>query len=1169
MYKYHPTREEIKSLGEILVLYLKNFSRYGASARPGKAFWAGFCLFSSAWFAFSYRDGIWGWEGIYKALGVNESKLQPQTRSEGVKEGASWWGLRDRISDEGNKYIGFAFSQGGIPTLALSEHSSWLSKGIDDAVVWFSEWHAGDWTSKQKLADYVKRTGKEATFPKGVDEDIATGLITDASFSLCKVMAAVSGNNIPDKAYQEFLAEFPSCEEFTENQILEALKPAKEGISGKRRELFSIQKFVSLQFGVAEFRTKISLNSIFADLKDLSNLFGVDDWASFFGRRFTIALGDRAIAAVYPSKEGSNIRPLSVKTSTTFVGKQAFQEIRLKLVGKQENLKAPLPLVPSVDLSEPVFFIPERGNRNAKRWKQFSNGDCCAPSSSVLCLLPQGCSLPDDLYAEDFPLPGAFNGWRLVLIDRDCQIENEKGPYLVQLNQPVGSNPDEYLIASTSDYQDELLGTPIYKGAPGIICRSGKGNQFTRVQAAWVTPEGNSYNPGDRITGCNLCVSVIRNQKGRIVKRFRAILIPEKASVTRRLAVKEKNGIVTFKGWETTRIKAVSPEISVEEDGNEFKVICPARPAEQMDSLSVKVFYGTGESHFQLSVPYPRKYASFQLYGVPASKNGSYMTLRKAEGLSAVISDSLGHSTVEFYLSVRPLGVRSSEMTTYHPIPLDPKEGNGEIQFGEFREDVQLAIQLSSDLCDEPAAEVRISGNSIEKQIFIVPEKKRVALNTDSSGFCLSYFSDDTIEPTKKCTLEAVPLFGNTNTAEGKETIGTLTHQQPYVPFPNSMVLGERPWLVRTGPEMRALPFLFQPANSQESDLQLGIPIYRSIAPLWGGTGAGEEPPRKLLSRLLSEPFSNPDWINLANALVALKASEFASLPFWTNADAKTAFTLAVLLDVIGINPRKSFLATVSMINGWRWELSSLSMIFNCIEDVRKFCKASGFSDCDERLKNLLLGEYCQLNWGLKQKLEIIYCQTGIIKFDNESDRIFLEDILGSPWKELLLNSNQSSPVAKILESQIGVLVPLSERPCALQLSQLDDLIEKYSSLLKDFDPEAYQYFQKEVVPFCNSFLGTGNRRFKSPSEQTQARIYRNRILAPLLVCYTWVDLQITEDHQASRRLTLPEMYFYSEALRLDDSRWFATSLALSHLTYQKFILSRKPEATSNAHKQQ
>ena len=115
---YYALKEELKTVIRASPVHLL--------ARSNHQFAALFVLYAAEWWRREYDGGAWKWAPILASLGIHKADISPNERSELVRFGFAFWGLRP-TTDEGKRYFGSVVAHGGLPLKLIGHGGSRLS----------------------------------------------------------------------------------------------------------------------------------------------------------------------------------------------------------------------------------------------------------------------------------------------------------------------------------------------------------------------------------------------------------------------------------------------------------------------------------------------------------------------------------------------------------------------------------------------------------------------------------------------------------------------------------------------------------------------------------------------------------------------------------------------------------------------------------------------------------------------------------------------------------------------------------------------------------------------------------------------------------------------------------------------------------------------------------
>lgn len=211
LYQYHPTIDEYFSLRSCLQADSDRRKRLGCLIPNA----ASIVLYCALWYAYEYEDGSVKWEPPLASIGAEDVDDDPVLRTRLVQMAAHYWGHDGAFTYEGFYYIGYVFSQAGVPVKALLKQSGWVGRMIFSIFRWQAR---NGFPDEVLINAYLMGQLSNPDFkgiPSGILKERAVEIISKAVVTLrltLKEMSSAQGTNtLSSSQFQSFDLEFPGC----------------------------------------------------------------------------------------------------------------------------------------------------------------------------------------------------------------------------------------------------------------------------------------------------------------------------------------------------------------------------------------------------------------------------------------------------------------------------------------------------------------------------------------------------------------------------------------------------------------------------------------------------------------------------------------------------------------------------------------------------------------------------------------------------------------------------------------------------------------------------------------------------------------------------------------------------------------------------------------------
>lgn len=122
LFQYRLTDKEFANLTDLL----KTSAYLGITNIAKVPFWnSAFVIYASEWWRRQYA-GQWGWDGIFKSLGIDYNELTIGKRNDLIEMGLHRWRRDVRVHNGSRKFLGTVATEGGLPLHQLADSGGWL-----------------------------------------------------------------------------------------------------------------------------------------------------------------------------------------------------------------------------------------------------------------------------------------------------------------------------------------------------------------------------------------------------------------------------------------------------------------------------------------------------------------------------------------------------------------------------------------------------------------------------------------------------------------------------------------------------------------------------------------------------------------------------------------------------------------------------------------------------------------------------------------------------------------------------------------------------------------------------------------------------------------------------------------------------------------------------------
>lgn len=953
LYSYQPSYAEFIELQALL-------KDHGFGPLPGPLF----VLYCALWFAFSYESQRVTWATPVSSLNWEDRLSQPE-RSEWVSQGASFWKHRSLLTFEGHYYIGYVFSQAGVPVKSIQNQAGWLYNCIDHAFRW--QLRNGQ-PHETYIQQYLEQLfGDESSsmhwIPSGVDTNEALKLITKAVTvlrqgcrTLSKATPTLPGNTDTLSPLQK---AFPSCQydreifgsflrHFRDSLFLNGDAPTERTGIKVERTLIPID-------GGFDFVSTVTLLTLQLSPSAFCQTFGLPSSLSI-ATQGLLLINQRKIATVFSNGETVTLHPFGRK-EFKFHGSEALAALRVTYVAGplRQTFEAERLLThgQTLDLNEPLIFLPSP--QVPSYWLYKASGSCHIAGTEALVLVNKAAHVRGTVeHSTSYTELGELFNARILKLQDAIEIELHDDHFHIGLREVTTTEVIYELEGNL--WKNSVDGLPIYRGLPLLRARHPATGAIEQVKH--VTWQNDLRQPiTEPPSTLQIVTARVYGEHGELLRRFRFAVLPPNATHSFSLA----HHSWTFTDWGLNRIEVADSDVHcVQSAPQTFTLTCEARHDINAPMEFTAAFFGQGELNpILLTLDYPEAFSGFLSRSTHRRyAHESTVTPDQLRDLQVVVRLPPNLSSRSCFLRLYPSDQVGSNVrratkafTSNIPIPIDPKTNSGFLNFDDFAATFYRTLRLSTSEKAQRYVAMEIDGFAHCRLIA-----------TQCSGAIYLLHSPDRLDfqanPRRLAFIKARPLWHK----DPGLFLGQVDRQTE-LPIPETIRHSDEPWWLYEADDKkyRTLPVIFCPPHltSQPND-----PMVQQLPALWKGPFSGSGAIYRQMSGVVKDMLKQPrryirDWGFFIEQIQTLGARGFALLPYWEalRQDIPLAFALATVLTALTpCQPNeRSVLYSVSRLQGWRWDLISPVNLQTALNRLSVFSRTMGFEMTNNPIFQALL----------------------------------------------------------------------------------------------------------------------------------------------------------------------------------------------------------------------
>lgn len=1170
LYQYHPTIDEYFSLRSCLQADSDRRKRLGCLIPNA----ASIVLYCALWYAYEYEDGSVKWEPPLASIGAEDVDDDPVLRTRLVQMAAHYWGHDGAFTYEGFYYIGYVFSQAGVPVKALLKQSGWVGRMIFSIFRWQAR---NGFPDEVLINAYLMGQLSNPDFkgiPSGILKERAVEIISKAVVTLrltLKEMSSAQGTNtLSSSQFQSFDLEFPGCRltdemfgkflrEFSSN-----LKRAEKGEDNGR--VVEVERLLVNREGQWGLFGRVEFKKRTMPKEQFFSVFGFPLSALSSFTRGTLLLGDRPVAMV--AQAGVNMIAMRMHrgNSVKFSGPEALRSVVATYrpaTSSGSLMKAQIPLrgLGPVDVKEPLVFV--RQSVDLSRWSFKGNGSCSIAGSEAMVWIHADArvSAGEGGFEE---VSGDFMGGRLLRVFESLEIHVEQDVYAIRLRQVKVSDEIYELRGNLWGYTAD--GLPVYRGMPKVVRHQPGAWLEQEVRSVrWSNDVGREQYGAVGSVGKFVCK--VTDDAGELKRRIRVVLLPSIADDSSCLARSAMPGRIEFSDWDIQSCKTSDEDVSIEYFDRDCVVTCnPRRSINDSLSLTLEVLGRHRVSPILLTLDYPQRFVGF----ISRTTRNRYehdheLTLDEIKDLQAVVKVAAAKGgRFRFGLRIYPKALEVNEhlgrknYESFVPIHVDAETGVGILNFEEFSPVIYRTMRACAGEAEERYVSIELDEENATNRC-------RVRVVHADTRFLITETNDVMVSDdcTRPICVEARSLWSPFE----RVTLGLVGRRLP-LPLPSVLLNSSEPWWIYElgDAKLRTPPAIFVPNGFRTS---MDAPIVQQIPRLWKTDFSDVSPVFRQMEGAVQDVLSKPSscletWRFLRDQLMVLGGRGFAQLPYWRalSRNVPLAFAFASVLTLTTPRPSgvRSLLSTVARLHSWRWELISQSSLNLALRKIDTCLKKMGLEDGGfSPVSDLLDDESVSMIPAVRHKMLVGLASEGLLHLTSEHVNELicgLDAPLAKGMRNVSLDHLRSAWHEMIDRHQNGIAdggdVFFQETRL---MTVVEELSRQYVTSLGEMGKVEAKMLRLIEREFLRVDRVQGSARLRGFE---RVKYWKLPVILPIIMAFCWeMTSQKAEGLEKQTRLAQKGIFYFTESLLSRDPELTAdafgfAALLMAHLTNEQ-----------------
>lgn len=757
LFSYRTTKDEYAALRDLLSATLAELQGAPWILRtPNEC--ACFVLYAAEWWRREYAGDLWRWTTILDSIGP-AYRLDVLERTAAVEVGLRAWGHRP--GGQGKKYLGAIVAQGGLPLRLVARGDGaiayLLKRGMRQVQLY-------GWDG-QRLEAYFEAYSQNLVQHLR-DEEIyrllASMVTTVLSLRQDHKLAGV-GNPIEvlERDRPDWRNLFPIVVD--EDRDAAALlidlvhEAAREVVRGA---VYPVTATRTLQAadGDANFHlvTAVAMPRS-VSLEALSGAIGVapDKISQAFSldlvgaERMPLAEARQLLSA------GEQTVVLSSK-SQMLKGEKSIRELRFVVRSKGADLHAPvaIPGGDELDEAQPWVFVERDG-----AWVLTGVGGCRVAEDKAQVALPLHAQLRTLDSEATIVLRGdlATADVHRTLYEVSGQVEAEidEAAFRIRTQQTTGLS--EHLIwrGQREPYQADPF--PVYRGIPRLYRLGDDGTPVAvpERQVVWTTANHAAASvalPRAHVGPIDAWLTA----DGARIRRFRMVLLPERAALKFRSGSDDRSGAIELKDWGVENVD-VSAAVSARLERAEGIVRVDLSATERPPAfVGLRLSWNCSPHPLKLTLPFPATGARFTLSTGEELSRGQTVSVQRMDGVRIQVLDR-NPNLPQKYKLVAELSGGGPRLRVEEPIAVGD-DGSGELRLLDIKAALQGLLCQSDQLDAKLSLRVQTGAKSLAEvsviryDVDLERHEQQAALTTAQ----LQRLSTEQLQAVK---LRALPLL--------------------------------------------------------------------------------------------------------------------------------------------------------------------------------------------------------------------------------------------------------------------------------------------------------------------------------------------------------------------------------------------------------------------------
>jgi hypothetical protein len=706
LYKYRLLSSEYQSLKDCLLKAARSTS-VSLLTDQNKYFAALFVLYASEWWRREYDGGPWKWGPILASLQLELDTLPPHERSEVVRAGFAFWGLRP-VSG-GKRFFGTVVAHGGLPLKLIGDGGSRLATVMGTVLNQAARYGWNEDQVVDAVADHAP------SMPESLRHDevyrlLALMVLTTLNLKIKHQLGGVQ-NPIErlDNEEPHWRDDYPlQIDDSAAMQLLTSMVKQASQVSSEllgAAAVFQVERTLTCSVE-GEWRLQSQVAHPHAAPADaLAQQFGLGKGLAI-PRYFEVDVtaGEREVLTSGRLLLGSERTTVALNSQRRrWLGRAACNEHILHLRSSGHDVVEGGIALPGgeslINNNDPWAFVVDGAH-----YRFAGAGDLRLPGAEAVLATTEDCTLEplgdsaasiEQVGQLDIDGEQTLKLWRTTGSVRVFGISDG---WVVRLGQSSMLSGSLVLEGRRAAYPTRPW--PVFRGKPRVVRYDDQGQRTPMIKGLrWFAAGSKTAIDPAHYTG-PVDLQVFENEER--TGRFRFFLISARSSESFVSGDLTEEATIDFSGWGFTNLSVDTKQIGTgalqaSTQGGRLSLHTASMPPRD---LLVYLHWSGSPYECRVLMPYPATGGrAFDTAGVSIN-NGSAISLRRAASVSILVFDQNPNEPKKYEVELELKGdarfSRSNSLPSRHTVPT--AKGFAELRLLDLYSEIETLLSLSDEL---------------------------------------------------------------------------------------------------------------------------------------------------------------------------------------------------------------------------------------------------------------------------------------------------------------------------------------------------------------------------------------------------------------------------------------------------------------------------------------